>query len=79
MELLKAQKTLSKDDNSKKIYKEELSKIDEELSYMVKEGKLAREGKTVDISNVRDAAGEIVSMASPVKSYKINGKKIHQG
>ena len=75
MELLKAQKTLGKDDNSKKIYKEELSKIDEELSYMVKEGKLAPDSKTVDISNVKDPAGEIVSMASTPKSYKINGKR----
>ena len=75
MELLKAQETLGKNDNSKKIYKEELSKIDEELSYMVKEGKLAPDSKTVDIGNVKDPAGEIVSMASTPKSYKINGKR----
>jgi hypothetical protein len=74
MDLLKAQKTLSKDDNSKKIYKDELQKIDQELSYMVKEGKLAPDDMTTDISNVKDETGEVVSMDPKVKTYKINGR-----
>jgi hypothetical protein len=75
MDLLKAQKTLSKDDDSKKIYKEELSKIEEEISYMVKQGKMAPADQRVDINNIKDDTREIVSMKTPVKSYKINGRR----
>jgi len=75
MDLLKAQKTLSKDENSRKVYKDELSSIDSELSYMVKNGNLAPQENMTDISNIKDETGAIVSLAPRVNSYSINGKK----
>tara|TARA_R100001443_G_scaffold44468_1_gene57410 strand:+ start:3340 stop:13164 length:9825 start_codon:yes stop_codon:yes gene_type:complete len=75
MNLLKAQKTLGKSENSRKIYKEELSSIESELSYMVKNGDLAPSESMTDIKNIKDEAGNIVSLAPEVKSYSINGRK----
>ena len=75
MDLLKAQKTLNKDENSRKVYKDELSSIDNELSYMVKNGKLAPEADMTDIKNIKDESGNIVSLAPKVSSYFINGKR----
>ena len=75
MGLLKAQKTLNENENSRKIYKDELSSIDNELSYMVKNGKLAPEESMTNIDNIKDETGEIVSLAPKTKSYSINGKR----
>ena len=75
MDLLKAQETLSKNDNSKKIYKDELQKIGQEMSYMVKEGKLAPDDMTTDIGNIKDSSGVVIPMDNAPKSYKINGRR----
>ena len=75
MDLLKAQKTLNKDENSRKIYKDELASIETELAYIVKEGKLAPEEMTTDIDNIQDESGKIVSMQPEAQFYKINGKR----
>tara|TARA_Y100000114_G_scaffold16149_1_gene13052 strand:- start:4229 stop:14029 length:9801 start_codon:yes stop_codon:yes gene_type:complete len=75
MNLLKAQKTLGKSENSRKIYKGELASIENELSYMVKNGELAPSESMTDIKNIKDEAGNIVSLAPEVKSYSINGRK----
>ena len=75
MDLLKAQETLSKNDNSKKIYKDELQKIQQELSYLSKEGKLAPDDMTTDISNIKDPSGVVIPMDTAPKSYKINGRR----
>jgi GNAT superfamily N-acetyltransferase len=75
MDLLKAQKTLNENENSRKIYKEELSSIENELSYMVKNGKLAPEESMTNIDNIKDETGEIVSLAPKTKSYSINGRR----
>jgi len=75
MDLLKAQKTLNENENSKKIYKDELASIDNELSYMVKNGKLAPEENMTNIDNIKDETGEIVSLAPKTKSYSINGRR----